>query len=406
MKILSVTAQKPDSTGSGIYLSGLVHAFAQAGAEQAVVAGIYREDEIRLPAGTRLFPVYFQEAGGIEFPIPGMSDEMPYESTIYSQMTEAMLEEWRAAFTSTLDAAIGEFRPDMILCHHLYLLTALVRARYPQYPVYGICHGTGIRQMRKHCLEREFIKHNIAGLDHIFALHERQREDIVAVYGVDKEKVTVVGSGFHDTIFYRGAERPGRQKRQIVSAGKLSGKKGIKSLLRAMKYLPYEDDELIIVLAGSTGDQQEEREIKELAASCRYQVEFPGRLRQEQLAEVFRNGDVFVLPSFYEGLPLVLIETLACGMQVISTDLPGIADWMEQRIPGNGIHYVQPPAIRNTDEPVTEELPAFEKRLAEQIQKALCCETRCEIDLSALSWKGIAAQILEHFQEQEKILYR
>ena len=49
MKILSVTAQKPNSTGSGIYLTELVKAMDEEGHEQAVVAGINREDAIELP---------------------------------------------------------------------------------------------------------------------------------------------------------------------------------------------------------------------------------------------------------------------------------------------------------------------------------------------------------------------
>ena len=44
MRILSVTAQKPHSTGSGVYLTGLVNSFSQMGHEQAVIAGVYRED--------------------------------------------------------------------------------------------------------------------------------------------------------------------------------------------------------------------------------------------------------------------------------------------------------------------------------------------------------------------------
>ena len=48
------------------------------------------------------------------------------------------------------------------------------------------------------------------------------------------------------------------------------------------------------------------------------------------------QSDVFVLPSFYEGLPLVIIEALACGTYVICTDLPGIRNWIDQNLPDNG----------------------------------------------------------------------
>ena len=82
MRILSLTAQKPDSTGSGVYLTELVRGFAAQGHEQAVLCGTVAEDEIRLPEGVAVYPVCYQ-SGQLPFPVCGMSDEMPYTSTRY-----------------------------------------------------------------------------------------------------------------------------------------------------------------------------------------------------------------------------------------------------------------------------------------------------------------------------------
>ena len=49
MRILSITAQKPNSTGSGVYLTELVKEYALMGHEQAVIAGVYQEDLTELP---------------------------------------------------------------------------------------------------------------------------------------------------------------------------------------------------------------------------------------------------------------------------------------------------------------------------------------------------------------------
>ena len=49
MKILSVTAQKPNSTGSGVYLTELMKEFEKLGHKQAIVAGISMGEEIALP---------------------------------------------------------------------------------------------------------------------------------------------------------------------------------------------------------------------------------------------------------------------------------------------------------------------------------------------------------------------
>ena len=125
MRILSVTAQKPDSTGSGVYLSELVKNFEVLGYEQAVVAGVYREDEIHLPEDVKFYPLYFK-SDELPFAIAGMSDEMPYESTVYGQMTEEMVQIFENAFVKRIRSAVDDFKPDIIVCHHLYLVTSLV----------------------------------------------------------------------------------------------------------------------------------------------------------------------------------------------------------------------------------------------------------------------------------------
>ena len=76
MKILSVTAQKPDSTGSGIYLTELVRGFKKKGITQSVIAGVTKADQVCLPEGVSFYPVYF-ESEQLPYPITGMSDEMP-----------------------------------------------------------------------------------------------------------------------------------------------------------------------------------------------------------------------------------------------------------------------------------------------------------------------------------------
>ena len=82
MKILSITAQKPDSTGSGLFLTELVKGFQDLGCQQAVVCGTVAGEVISFPEGVMVFPVCYQTEE-LLFPICGMSDEMPYESTRY-----------------------------------------------------------------------------------------------------------------------------------------------------------------------------------------------------------------------------------------------------------------------------------------------------------------------------------
>lgn len=398
MRILSITAQKPNSTGSGVYLTELVKEYEILGHEQAVVAGVYRENLIELPDGVAFYPVYFCEEG-LPYPIVGMSDEMPYISTKYCEMSPEMVEQFRSSFMSVIERAVEELQPDLILCHHLYLLTALVREHFPERKVYGFCHNTDLRQMQKTDLEREFIRREIGKLDHIFVPQRAQEEGVLALYPVDKEKITRVGMGYNNQIFHLAEESCDKEGvTSLVFAGKIAEKKGVKSLLRAMALLGDEKEldmnRVQLLLAGSTGNEEEYQMIEGLAGRCPCKVKFLGRLSQSELARVYQQSDIFVLPSFFEGIPLTVIEALACGDRVVMTDLPGIKEWIASVSSDADVRYVTLPRMRNADEPLEEDLPEFERMLADALKASVLQKETHLADVSQISWEAIAKEVL------------
>ena len=410
MKILSISAQKPDSTGSGVYLNELVKEFAFQGHKQAVVAGVYKEDVIQLPEGVEFYPLYFKTEE-VPFAIAGMSDEMPYESTVYGQMTPEMVELFETAFKKKIKEAVETFQPDLIVCHHLYLVTSLTRELYPDRKVCGFCHNTDLRQMKKIDLRREYIRGQIQKLDKIFALHEEQKLEIMKVYQVPAEKIQVAGAGYNQHLFYAGEEvhetlqsgqfliNGNKEKLRLIFAGKLSGKKGVISLLRSLsdlkKMLSKEENgndgefDFELALAGGYGREDEYVRIKELAKEAPYSVTFLGKLPQKELAEEYRKSDIFVLPSFYEGLPMTVIEAMACGNQIVVTDLPGVRPWIEANVEHAPVVYVPMPEMKNTDEAVEESLPVFEKAVAAAILECAKRKRDKLPNLSKVSWGAI-----------------
>ncbi|MGI6535851.1 MAG: glycosyltransferase [Eggerthellaceae bacterium] len=420
-RILNITAQKPDNTGSGVFLAENVRAFHALGCEQAVIAGIGPNDEPRFPEGVLFRPVRF-ETPRLPFPVVGMSDEMPYKATRYRDLTPEMLERFCAAFDEALDDVLERFQPDLVLCHHLYLVCALTAHRDWDVPVVGISHSTDIRQMRQIPLERDYVREGVARLSGIFALHEAQKADIVETYGVSPRMVTVMGTGYNSGVFRRaeGCRRPGSAN--VVYAGKIWEKKGVPSLLRAVDALtdaagailpapagdvacgadgpetPGADvlsgRHLRLRLAGGYSNRDEYERIRAQASGCQADIAFLGRLPQADLARAYNEADVFVLPSFFEGLPLVTIEALACGCKVVVTDLPGIRPWLSANVPDAPVRYVAPPRMRNVDEPDADDLPRFEADLARAIRASLADPApSCEV--SHLSWEGLCGRMLE-----------
>jgi glycosyltransferase involved in cell wall biosynthesis len=372
MRILHVIAQKPGETGSGIFLLNLIRVASFKNHEQCLVAGISAADSDcfpDMPASLRFIPVLF-ETEELPFPVPGMSDEMPYPSTRYRQMTEEMTRLWKSAFTGALEEAAA-FQPDLIIVHHLWLLAALVREFFPLCPVICICHGTDLRQLASAVQFSAEVIRGCRRIDRITALSAYQKENIEAAYGIDGKRIVVIGSGFNGDIFHPPGNRGSDGKIKALYAGKLSAAKGVPSLIRAVSRLPVARSDFQLILAGS-GYGFEYDEIMSLANACPFDTVFTGLLPQEELGQLMRECHLFIIPSFYEGLSLVTMEALASGLWVVASELPGIREWIGPKLEEAGIvEYVCLPRLRSVDVPVEMDLPAYKKRLTAGIVRQL-----------------------------------
>ncbi len=210
-KILNILAQRPDKTGSGMYLQALIKEADKNGYKQAVVAGISSKDtkvtfDSKNPI--KFFPVIF-ETPVLPFPIVGMSDVMPYESEKYKNLSMDMLKKWKTAFTAAIKKAVNEFNPDIIICHHLWILTALVKKLYPNKKIIAFCHGTDLRQLHSFRsiskpISKEILNYvinNCKNLDTIIVSHKDEKQQVINSYKINKNKIFIAGTGFNPDIF-------------------------------------------------------------------------------------------------------------------------------------------------------------------------------------------------------------
>lgn len=401
MKILHIITQKPNSTGSGIYLSGMIKGFEKIGHKQAVIAGIDVNDDVNcFPSDVSFYPVKYN-CGELNFPVVGMSDSMPYESTRYKDLNIDMINRLKYQFKVNIDKAMNDFKPELIICHHLYLLTAFVREIVKDIKVMSICHGTCLRQLNTIDLEKEYIVSNIRKLDLIFALHENQKYDIIKTFGVSENKVVVIGSGYNDDIFYNKNYKVKDDKIKIVFAGKICKSKGLIPFIKAISKLKYRKDLIEVNFAGTGSDIESYNEIVKLASKSPFKINFLGKLEQRELAELFNRSQIFVLPSFYEGLPVVVLEALSCGTDVITTDILGVKEWIGSEINDSGkIEYVPLPFMEKEGIPKDEELYVFENNLYNSIDSKIQSllnksNKKTSINMSKKTWDGLAYRMNE-----------
>lgn len=166
----------------------------------------------------------------------------------------------------------------------------------------------------------------------VLAVSDGARESATRFYGIRDEKIQTHRNGVDvELILEQSAKpiqnewwtRPAQQGTsrliRIVSAGRLNHEKGFHLLISAVDELRRRcpDLELRVALLGEGPHREKlEQQVRDLKLSDI--VQLPGF--QENAAAWYRSADLFVLPSLMEGMPNVLLEAMACGTPVISSN--------------------------------------------------------------------------------------
>jgi glycosyltransferase involved in cell wall biosynthesis len=159
--------------------------------------------------------------------------------------------------------------------------------------------------------------------DHFIANSEDVAAFVRRAHGVGADRVSVIRNGVDTTVFRPRAARrraPGAPAR-IGGLGRLVPQKCFDMAIAALDaVLARRPAELVIA-----GEGPERARLEELARGL--PVTFGGYLGSPAEVAAFLSGlDVLVLPSRYEGLPNAVLEARACGIPVVATDVPGVAE--------------------------------------------------------------------------------
>ena len=99
--------------------------------------------------------------------------------------------------------------------------------------------------------------------------------------------------------------------------------KGLKTLLDAMKILKEEFPNIKLSVVGD-GDLKDGYEAYAADCGLKANVEFRGRLEGKELARAYQAAHIFTLPTSSDSQPLVILEAMATGLPIVSTEVGGI----------------------------------------------------------------------------------
>lgn len=134
-----------------------------------------------------------------------------------------------------------------------------------------------------------------------------------------------------------------RQGKRMIYVGRLANVKGLPVMLDALAQVKKQLNEVELLLIGDGPDRTAlEAQSKQLGLSD--QVRFLGYQSPEQVREYLQQCDLFVMSSFAEGVPVVLMEAMAVGLPVIATHIAGVSELVEDNVSG----FLVPPGDGNT----------------------------------------------------------
>lgn len=146
----------------------------------------------------------------------------------------------------------------------------------------------------------------------------------------------------------------GQGRAVILTVARMAPEKGHLVLLDAVRQLVDRGRDVELLLAGA-GPFRDTVVAQVSALGLDGRVHFLGAVGQDDLVELLDRADVFVLPSFAEGLPVALMESLARGVPAVATALAGIPELIEDRVTGRLVAPARPDALADAVEDLLDD---------------------------------------------------
>jgi glycosyltransferase involved in cell wall biosynthesis len=299
--------------------------------------GSYLEEVIPLQAqayGEEFIRAVLPAEHAAEF--PGLSPA--WLVTFAARGAGRLLSTWR--MTTLAIGIVRRWKPDVIHLHSTFAGFALrpILQLFSRTVVVYCAHGwsfdrrAGASQIRLfRALERVLARL----CDRIVCVSRRDYERGSSA-GIPRSSMRVILNGIADqrpvgTSVHCDAWPQAGLK--ILFVGRLDAQKGVDILLSAMRQLGVRGFAVIVGSSVVGG---------EIADSTPANVKVLGWLRREQIEALYAAADVLVMPSRWEGLPIVALEAMRAGLPVIATRVGGIPEAVEDGVTGRLVDVDSP----------------------------------------------------------------
>ena len=243
---------------------------------------------------------------------------------------------------------------------------------------------------------KRFYKHIILQIskkraDHIIAVSENTKTDLIKYLQIPKDKISVVYNGISSDYRQKVSEKlllDVKEKYKlpdsyILFVGTIEPRKNIINLIQAFNQIS--DENIALVIVGKKGWMY--RPILQIIENSpkRKKILLLGNVSSsEDLAAIYQLASLFVFPSFYEGFGLPVIEAMASKVPVITSNISSLPE-----IAKDGVYYVDP---ENTDSIIQKINEVLSSDVTSKIIKA-------ELISQQYNWENAAKQTYRIYQE-------
>jgi glycogen synthase len=182
----------------------------------------------------------------------------------------------------------------------------------------------------------------------VIAVSHKMREDILAHFDADPERVVVIHNGIDPERFRRSERRDaldrlGVRPPYVLFVGRITDQKGIFHLLEAARRLPAG---VQVVLCASAPDTPEIEARLRQAVAGRAEVTWINEMVPvEVVTQLYSHAAVFCCPSVYEPFGLINLEAMACETPVVASAVGGILEVVEDGTTGLLVPPADPDAL-------------------------------------------------------------
>jgi glycosyltransferase involved in cell wall biosynthesis len=240
------------------------------------------------------------------------------------------------------------------------------------------------------------IRNAVKRADLIVAISQTTKNDLMKFFSLPEDKIKVIYNGFNSnfsvdniqTNFSVLQEKYRLPKEYIFTLGVLEPKKNVERVIRAYHQLKQDTGALpALVIGGSKKYGWKNESLFRLVdlLKLNYDTVFTGSIEHDDLPAIYHNAQLFILPSLYEGFGLPVIEAMACGTPVITSNTSSLPE-----VSGNAAVLVDPYNI-------SEIIGAMKLVLTNEMKRREMIEKGLE-NVKRFSWQKAAQAIIELFE--------